>query len=193
MIVGITGLKRSGKDTIANQLVRDWHFTKYSLAQPIKDIVREVFLLDGDDEQGKEDILPEWGVSKRQLWQYVGTNLFRDVLPILLPELGKKVEKRIWIYRFILWYKKNEEVFPDIVIPDVRFINEYEELKKAFGDTFLLVKVVGGKSVEGSDSHPSETEIQHLVPDILIENKSTLKKLEASVETLSAELFHKDK
>jgi hypothetical protein len=43
MILGITGKAGSGKDTVADILVRDHHFTKVSFADPMKRICRDVF------------------------------------------------------------------------------------------------------------------------------------------------------
>ena len=43
MIIGITGKKRSGKDTISDFLVEKYGFVKYGFADPIKDIARIIF------------------------------------------------------------------------------------------------------------------------------------------------------
>lgn len=49
MIIGISGLAGSGKDTVADHLVRHHGFVKVALADPLKRICREVF--DFTDEQ----------------------------------------------------------------------------------------------------------------------------------------------
>ncbi len=43
MIIGMTGLAGSGKDTVADILVRDHAFAKVALADPLKRICKEVF------------------------------------------------------------------------------------------------------------------------------------------------------
>jgi len=43
MIIGITGKKRSGKDTVASCLVENYMFVKYSLADPIKEACKDIF------------------------------------------------------------------------------------------------------------------------------------------------------
>ena len=58
MIVGICGLIGSGKDTIADHLVKDHNFVKISFADKLKDTVATLFdwdrtLLDGKTEQSR--------------------------------------------------------------------------------------------------------------------------------------------
>lgn len=57
MIIGVSGLAGSGKDTLAGYLVRDHGFTILSLADPLKRICRDVF--DFSDDQ-------LWGSSERR-------------------------------------------------------------------------------------------------------------------------------
>ena len=45
MIVGICGLIGSGKDTIADHLVKDHNFVKISFADKLKDTVATLFCL----------------------------------------------------------------------------------------------------------------------------------------------------
>lgn len=49
MILGISGLAGSGKDTVADILVRDYRFAKVAFADPLKRIVRDVY--DFTDDQ----------------------------------------------------------------------------------------------------------------------------------------------
>ena len=57
MIIGIAGNAGSGKDTVADHLVKNHGFVKVSLADPLKRICREVF--DFSDEQ-------LWGASEER-------------------------------------------------------------------------------------------------------------------------------
>lgn len=49
MIIGIAGRAGSGKDTVADLLVRDHRFVKIAFADPLKRICKKVF--DFTDEQ----------------------------------------------------------------------------------------------------------------------------------------------
>jgi hypothetical protein len=57
VIIGLCGQAGSGKDTVADILVKDHHFVKVALADPLKRICREVF--DFTDEQ-------LWGASEKR-------------------------------------------------------------------------------------------------------------------------------
>jgi len=57
MIIGIAGNAGSGKDTVADHLVKNHGFVKVSLADPLKRIVRDVFAF--TDEQ-------LWGASEKR-------------------------------------------------------------------------------------------------------------------------------
>ena len=46
MLVGITGKAGSGKDTVGDYLVKSHGFKKIALADPIKRLVKDVFVLD---------------------------------------------------------------------------------------------------------------------------------------------------
>lgn len=55
-VIGITGKARSGKDTVANLLIDNCGFIRYSFAAPIKDSIQEMF---GWDERHREGELKE--------------------------------------------------------------------------------------------------------------------------------------
>ena len=92
MIIGICGLIGSGKDTIADHLVKDHNFVKISFADKLKDTVATLFewdrdLLDGKTEQSRlwreqEDHF--WSkelkkkVTPRYVLQVFGTECMRD-------------------------------------------------------------------------------------------------------------------
>lgn len=49
MIIGVSGFKSSGKDTVANYLVEKYNFKRISFADPLKDMVAELFDVDRRD------------------------------------------------------------------------------------------------------------------------------------------------
>jgi hypothetical protein len=61
--IGLMGRACSGKDTLADYLVKDKEFVKYNFTDPIKDISKIIFSL--SDEQlycSKEIIDERWGL-----------------------------------------------------------------------------------------------------------------------------------
>lgn len=65
------------------------------------------------------------------------------------------------------------------VIPDLRFRNEIDELKQAFGDNLITVRVNRFDTVDSSD--PSELDLDGAKFDVVIDNKTTLEEFKAKV------------
>lgn len=174
MIIGIAGRKRSGKDTIANYL-RDRHgYIVRKFAAPLKEALKSLFALSDEQVEGnqKEDADPRWGVSPRQLMQFFGTEVMQHKAQELLPEIQKSFAvKRMFI----------DDLPKKTVISDVRFKHEADELKKRGA---LLIKVVRGIP-NSSNEHPSETEVDNLECDLVIQNNGTLEDLYAQVNEIT--------
>src|SRR5690348_1154128 len=71
LVVTIAGKKFSGKDSIANRLVDKWGFWKLSLADPLKEAAKHIFLL--SDRQLNEDLKEvvdlRWNLTPREIMQ----------------------------------------------------------------------------------------------------------------------------
>ena len=82
MLVGVCGKAGAGKDTVGDYLIEKYRFKKIALADPIKRMVKDVFVLNDHtvyDRVAREQPLerwPDWTV--RTLLQYIGTELFRE-------------------------------------------------------------------------------------------------------------------
>lgn len=119
MIIGITGAIGSGKDTIADYLVKHHGFTRLSFAGKVKDVAAIVFgwdrtLLEGltkESRAWREEVDPYWGLSPRTALQRIGTEMFRTHIH---PETWIKAVRR------------QIEAAPlgNYVITDCRFENE---------------------------------------------------------------------
>ena len=94
MLVGILGLKGSGKDTIGNYLIENYNFEKIAYAGALKDAICCVFgwdrnMMEGATDESRkwrEEIDEYWGFSPREMMQRIGTDLFR-----------KQIKDDIWI------------------------------------------------------------------------------------------------
>jgi hypothetical protein len=134
MIIGITGLIGSGKDTIASHLVEKYGYERYSWATPLKDITATLFGWDRDMLEGvtieqrekREQVDPWWDkklnkydlVSPRWVLQFIGTEVMRNTL-----------HQDIWV----LAGMKRIEGKQNVVIPDTRFPNEIKAIKEMGG------------------------------------------------------------
>lgn len=173
-VIGIMGKKFHGKDTVADHIVKKYGYNKISYADPLKEGCRQIFGLDDEQLYGsKKEVIDEyWGVTPRTILQYVGTDLFRNQLSNIIPD----IDKNIWIKRMERTFIDNPD--KSYIIADVRFPNEFEMIKRHGG---IIIKVVR-PDIKSEDTHASETNIDKMTGDIEINNKGTLKDLYQTVD-----------
>ena len=72
MIIGLIGNQRTGKDTVADYLVSNYNFKKYSFADPIKEVSKKIFnWTDNQCNGSSKDILDvESGIVPRDFFQW---------------------------------------------------------------------------------------------------------------------------
>lgn len=179
MIVGITGKIGSGKSTCANHLVKKG-YTEYSMSTPLKEIGKIFGFSDrqlyGTQEQ-KLQIHPHWGISSRTFLQKTGTELFRDAMPKIIPDM--KIERTIWVDLFKLKYKKEPKLY---VISDIRFLDEAAMIKELDG---IIIRTIRDNKVSSESkvehNHRSEMEMDQIEADYVIDNSLDM---EESFQTL---------
>jgi len=171
-VVAIYGRRGAGKDTLAETFVREgWAHEKFSA--PLKDAVAALFSLSADQIHGRPDLgaddpreLPSaWGPTPRRILQHVGTELFQHALAPLLPEVGRA----FWARSLVQRVAASADERP-VVISDMRFPHELAELRAAGWDvTAVLVR----RGSCAPDAHGSETEMDAIVPDRIVDNCGT--------------------
>jgi len=173
-IIGITGRKYNGKDTLGNLFVNNYGYTKLAYADPLKEACRCIFNFTDEQLYGdKKEIEDEfWHVTPRKVLQYVGTDMFRAHIKNVIPQ----VENNIWvevIKKQILDGLKND---PDtkFVVTDVRFPNEAKMLQDLGG---IVVRVKRDFVNTEVDTHASELMIENLEVDYEILNNGTIDEL----------------
>jgi hypothetical protein len=180
-VIGIMGLKRSGKDTIANLLIKKYDFVRYSFADPLKRATKEIFGFTDDQLWGeeKERIDENWGISAREVLQILGTEILQYDIHKHTNNL-KHIGRNIWVHRFNIWYREEIKKNPNlmVVIPDVRFQHEVDIIKSIGGSMWKVVR----PSLNNVDLHPSETEMEKIVPDLTIINDNTIENLYNKIE-----------
>lgn len=139
MIVSVSGLIGSGKDTIASYLIHHHGFRKMSFAGALKDSVSVVMgwdreLLEGTTKCSREwrDQVDVWWANRlnmpqltpRWVLQHWGTEIFRT-----------HVHEDIWVASL----ENKLRMCPDnVVITDARFANEITAVKNAGGTTIRV-------------------------------------------------------
>jgi hypothetical protein len=178
-IIAICGYNRSGKDTIANYLEKNYNYKHLKITYKLKECIKLLFdLTDNDLELNKkEEINDKWKVSPRHMMQFIGTDIFQYKIQELLPGIDKK----FWINTFlndplVSKLKKNDKF--NIVISDLRFIHEYEELKK-LNIPILILKVINDNIIidENISLHISNIEFLNIPINYQINNSGDLKYL----------------
>ncbi len=148
MIIGVVGFIGSGKGTVADILVDKYSFHKLSFADTVKDATAAVFgwprgLLEGDTDESRawRETPDEWwskrfgyNFSPRLALQMMGTEAGRDVF-----------HKDLWIYSL----ERKMELYPNVVIADVRFPNEIKFIQDKGG---FVVRVRRGLDPEWYDT-----------------------------------------
>lgn len=198
ILIGLTGLARAGKDSVADILVRDHDFRKMSFAAPLKRMVKNldpivgfrsaeccdecacageieaVYLSDLYAAGMTDDDIKasEWGDEARRYWQRFGTDVMRAE------------QDDYWIqaaYRELAELPRSSRV----VFTDCRFPNESDfiyEMSMEWGDTVSSTwQVVRPGIVLPEGAHASEQWAGRLGEEITIHNDGTLEQLAETV------------
>jgi hypothetical protein len=189
MIIALVGKKRAGKDTVANYLQQRLNFVRYGFADPIRNMCKDIFLWNDDwIENHKEEIDYRWGISYRQVAQKIGTELFQYRLREELPEFDQVVNNKLWVKRFIELYRMNPE--KKYVISDCRFEHEEIELRN-LGAIFIRILRKDTDTVQ--DNHPSETYIDSIKYDYILNNDADKEYLYTQVGLVIRNIYDKQK
>lgn len=190
-LIGVCGRKRHGKDSVG-KILRDSHgFQLTAFADAVKRVAMDVYGLSWEQCYGdgpeKEDIDSRWGLSPRVIMQRIGTEVGRSIhtdtwVKHTLDNILRASSGAGFVERDDLNQRFNR-VPPSVsfskwVVTDVRFPNEAQAIRDAGG---IILKVVRPALGVSTDEHPSETSVDLIDPDYLIENSGTLEDLSRSV------------
>lgn len=169
-LIGIAGWARSGKDTIADYLVNNNGYQKFSFSTPMKTAMEKlnptIRILTTNQDLPLKDAVDYFG------WEELKT-ISPDIRP-LLQRFGTEVGREMFGEDF--WVNYALSSIPDgtkAVIADVRFPNEANAIKKLGGKVFKVVR----DGVGPANDHASEHALDDYKFDGQIENNGTLDSL----------------
>ncbi len=186
MIIGIHGLKRSGKDTVGKMISEYMGESRVrldSFAAPVRQFAKDTFGITEENRtkpvlgmsyKGKKG--EEVPLTGRAILQLVGTEVCRAIHPdywvnslvfrngLLADNMATK-QKQGWKY---------------LVLTDVRFVNEAEFIRTNGGILIFVTRPY----LDRSDQHQSEEGLPLRFADYCISNHSNLDTLRSSVNSV---------
>lgn len=188
-LIGVSGRKQHGKDTVADFLHRKYGYIPMAFAESVKKICAILFDLSYDQLYGDLKEVPSdklFGFTPRELFQYIGTNIFRSHM----KSLFETIHDDLWVYIIERKIDSIVKKYPNacFVISDVRFHNEASMISRKDG---LILRVKRDKKNNNVsnlqnriNNHISETSVDALAVDYDIDNNGTLDELYNFVDTI---------
>lgn len=190
MLITFSGTIGSGKTTCTDYLAKKYGFATIALADPLKFALKELFMFEDEQLYGnleqKEAPDPRWfGVSPRQIMQFVGTDLFRNQMEKIMPGINED----FFVHRFKLWYEPELNKNPNLklIVSDIRFINEADYVTNMGGTVIKLIRL------KTTDIHQSETECEKINGQFEIHNCGTLDDLYKKIDQIMISILSLDK
>lgn len=174
MIIGLTGLAGSGKDTVAGHLIERYGFEPISFAAPLYaavGIITGMSYSELSDRDVKEKPIKWLGRSPREILQSLGT------------EWGRKmIHENLWVMVAMHRVAEITEDGGNVVITDVRFDNEAIAIKLAGGDIWKVDRPGVHTCVGDCAEHESEKGVSEALVDHTVLNDKSLLDLNAQVD-----------
>ncbi len=166
-IIMICGKARSGKDTLADYLIKELQNKKtcrIQISQYIKYYAMKYFGWDGKDE-----------TKPRDLFNKLGTEIIRN-----------KIDPNFHINRLIEDLEVLSYFYDTFIISDVRFPVEIEKVKEKYSNVYTIkVQRDSNELTESQKKEISETALDNYTDyDYFIDNNGTLEELESKAKDL---------
>lgn len=175
ILIGTAGPAGSGKDTVADYLVKYHGFEKMAFAGPLKVMLASVGLAEPEDRAMKEQLVPGFEFTWRQAAQDLGT------------KWGRGLQENIWLKLAELYLeRRRQQGVERVIFTDLRFENEAAMLRTLGGQVW---HIIGRKADLGASAgHVSEKKIDFFDGDRIINNDGHLLTLYQQAVSLLIEL-----
>ena len=167
MIIGLSGYAQSGKDEVSKILVEEFGFTRVAFADKIRELLyemnpdfRDTLLQQAVDREGWDEVKKDQSV--RRMMQNLGVGA------------RKLFGENFWVHQAMI---SMANAHSNIVVTDVRFINEANTLKTNGGQLWRIKR----PGIEAVNNHVSEHDLNDYKFDQIVKNEGTLKDLHAKV------------
>jgi hypothetical protein len=163
-LIGLVGRSRVGKDTVASFFSDEFRAVK--LSRPVKDAVKAIYGWSEDHVETdlKEITDPNWGISPR----FAMIHMTHSIRCFMTGDF------------FTQRFFRNWDGSP-IIVTDVRFDHDVEEIHKRGGITIKITR-------KGTPQHDIEFGIDSIQATYEIENDGTLDDLRLKVAAIRAGL-----
>lgn len=181
-VICLTGVKRSGKDTVAEYLCRQYGYKNIKISAPMKESLKVLFGFSEEELEGekKDEIHEFWNITPRKVMQFFGTEVMQYKLNDIMPWCGRC----FWIDRLIREHIEPLGADERVVISDMRFIHEYERLRQSCCSV-LFLRVDREVHTENSgEKHSSESELASIPVDDIVQNTRTIEELYERIEEI---------
>ena len=169
MKIGLSGKQRSGKDTVADYLVKKYNLKKIGFADELKKLAKEYFGFTDEELEKKQ-----WNV--------------REALQ-LLGNVGRLKNENFWVNKTL------SNIDDNIVIKDVRYKNEADILKQ---NGFILVRIESDRDIREkrgqlyNEDDLSETDLDNYDFDFIIYNNGKKSMLYKQIDWVLSKCQNQD-
>jgi hypothetical protein len=171
MIIGLSGYARSGKDTIAEMLIMNYGFKRLAFADNIRKAIIKLdpILSNGKRISGSVNEIG-WEPTKaipetRRLLQVFGTEIGREMFG-----------EDFWVKQ-VFKQIREEEIYKNFVITDVRFPNEANFIKANGGEIWRINR----NQNKPINTHASESAMNEYKFDRVVSNDTSIQELEKEI------------
>jgi dephospho-CoA kinase len=181
-IIGLTGRKRHGKDTVADYLVHKYSYKKMSFGAPIKEAIT-IFGFSDEQLNGeeKEVVDSKWGVTSRKVMCHF-SDIFRNQMDVLIPGIGDNFLIEVIRERLKEIWKFNPN--QKIIFNDIRRPSEVALIKELGGIFCRIKRNMDRIEDEFEVVHESELHIDKFIVDFEIPNTGSISDLYVKLDEL---------
>lgn len=186
MIIGLTGKRLSGKDTVANYLVEKHGYEHLYFSKVMKDAIAALFdirVQDVDNFKGDRGNFKEARIAIKMNDVEIKEFGWVEFLQRFGTDMGRKVLGED------LWLDLVDEAIEDFdqnyVVKDVRFVNEAQWILDQGGKIIELRRDVIDYA---NDNHESENGLPEDMAEYVIANTSTIESLYKDVDAVLANI-----